>query len=319
MAVSLETLDYMIALFGQNDYHIRLIEDELHVKATIRDNALHLSGLPEDCALAEKIILHLIKLLESGETLDPGKLRYIISLGRSDQLNKVKQYLNDTVAFTHKGRKIICKTAGQSAYVQAIRENSLVFGVGPAGTGKTYLATALAAVALRNKEVERIILARPAVEAGERLGFLPGDMAQKVDPYLRPLYDAIFDIIGAEAYQRLLERGCIEVAPLAFMRGRTLSNAFIILDEAQNTTGEQMKMFLTRLGQNSRCVVNGDLTQVDLPLIKTSGLSTALQVVNGLEDVAIVQMTKEDVVRSDLVQKIVSAYERFQQGGQSHD
>jgi len=220
--------------------------------------------------------------------------------------------LQDVVAITHRGRRIRCKTLGQKEYVSAVREGELTLAVGPAGTGKTYLAMALAVVALKNKEVERIVLTRPAVEAGERLGFLPGDMTQKVDPYLRPLYDALYEIMGVESYQRLLERGTLEVAPLAFMRGRTLSDAFIILDEAQNTTPEQMKMFLTRLGAGSRCIVTGDLSQIDLPKGKKSGLMEAVQVLRGVEGIRIVELTAKDVVRHELVQKIVRAYEAFE-------
>ena len=220
------------------------------------------------------------------------------------------------VAITHRGKQIRCKTLGQQQYVQSIREHDLTFAVGPAGTGKTYLAMALAVVALKNKEIERIVLTRPAVEAGEKLGFLPGDMTQKVDPYLRPLYDALYDFMGVDSYQKLVERGVVEVAPLAYMRGRTLSDSFIILDEAQNTTSEQMKMFLTRLGFNSKVVVTGDVTQTDLPVGKRSGLAEALEVLRDIPEIGIVRLTSKDVVRHELVQRIVDAYEAYTTGKQ---
>ncbi len=252
-------------------------------------------------------------MMHHGEAVDLSRIRYAVALAREGRLDEMEEMLADVVAITHRGRRIQCKTLGQKEYVNAVRSGELTLAVGPAGTGKTYLAMAMAVVALKNKEVERIVLTRPAVEAGERLGFLPGDMTQKVDPYLRPLYDALYEIMGVESYQRLLERGTLEVAPLAFMRGRTLSDAFIILDEAQNTTPEQMKMFLTRLGAGARCIVTGDLSQVDLPKGKKSGLAEAVEVLRGVEGIHIVELTARDVVRHELVQKIVRAYEAFEE------
>ena len=255
----------------------------------------------------------LLALLSRGENIDALRIRYAIQLareGRIDQLDELGGA--DVIAFTHRGRPIRCKTLGQRTYVDAVRHHALTLAVGPAGTGKTYLAMCLAVVALKNKEIERIVLTRPAVEAGEKLGFLPGDMSQKVDPYLRPLYDALYELMGTDAYQKLAERGAVEVAPLAFMRGRTLNDAFIILDEAQNATTEQMKMFLTRLGANSRCVVTGDISQTDLPKDKMSGLSQAMEVLKDVSGVAVVELTAQDVVRHELVQRIVRAYEQYE-------
>ena len=235
-----------------------------------------------------------------------------VALAREGRLEEISEILGDVVAITHRGKRIQCKTLGQKEYVAAVRKNELTLAIGPAGTGKTYLAMALAVVAMRNKEVERIVLTRPAVEAGEKLGFLPGDMTQKVDPYLRPLYDALYEMMGVESYQRMVERGTLEIAPLAFMRGRTLNDAFIILDEAQNTTTEQMKMFLTRLGAGSRCIVTGDISQIDLPRGKKSGLTEAMEVLKDIPGISIVNLTNKDVVRHELVQKIVRAYEAWE-------
>lgn len=312
MSVPLEAFDTCIALFGLHDRNIQLIEDDLQVAVHLRNNALHVSGEEENTRIAERVILEMLQQLHAGESLDEARIRYLISLARQDRLEHLEDLIGEAVAFTHRGRKIVCKTEGQLAYVQAMRKNMLTLAVGPAGTGKTYLAIAMAAVAVRSKEVERIILTRPAVEAGEKLGFLPGDMTQKVDPYLRPLYDALYDIMGVETYQRMAERGNIEVAPLAFMRGRTLNDAFIILDEAQNTTPEQMKMFLTRMGRNARSVVTGDPSQIDLPNARRSGLLIAMDVMQSVEGVSIVRLTRSDVVRNDLVQRIVSAYEDYE-------
>ncbi len=312
MSVPLEAFDTCVALFGLNDRNIQLIEDDLQVAVHLRNNALHVSGDMENTRIAERVILEMLQQLHAGEHLDEARVRYLITLARQDRLERLEELTGDAVAFTHRGRKIVCKTEGQQAYVQAMRKSQLTLAVGPAGTGKTYLAIAMAAVAFRSKEIERIILTRPAVEAGEKLGFLPGDMTQKVDPYLRPLYDALYDIMGPETYQRMSERGQIEVAPLAFMRGRTLNDAFIILDEAQNTTPEQMKMFLTRMGRNARSVVTGDPSQIDLPNARRSGLLIALDVLQAVEGVSIVRLTRSDVVRNDLVQRIVSAYEEHE-------
>ena len=301
-----------MTLFGMNDRNMAVLEQELSVTAQMRDRELKIEGSDEDRALAEQVIAKLIDMLRRGDVIDPSRIRYAIALAREGGLDEIEEILQDVVAITHRGRRIQCRTLGQKEYVNAVRSGELTLAVGPAGTGKTYLAMALAVVALKNKEVERIVLTRPAVEAGERLGFLPGDMTQKVDPYLRPLYDALYEIMGVESYQRLLERGTLEVAPLAFMRGRTLSDAFIILDEAQNTTPEQMKMFLTRLGAGSRCIVTGDISQIDLQKGKKSGLVEAMEVLRGVEGVHIVELTAKDVVRHELVQKIVRAYEAFE-------
>ncbi len=312
MSMPLDTFDSCVALFGLNDRNIRTLEEELVVNVYLRDGELQIIGENENIKTAEQVIAEMLRIIELGEHLDAGKIRYLIQMARQGTLAQARDSAGEVVAYTYKGQKIKCKTPGQSSYVQAIRNHGLTLSVGPAGTGKTYLAVAMAAVALRNKEVERLILTRPAVEAGEKLGFLPGDMAQKVDPYLRPLYDALFEILGLEAYQRYMERGAIEVAPLAFMRGRTLNDAFIILDEAQNATPEQMKMFLTRMGRNARVVVNGDPSQIDLPYAKRSGLLVALDVLKDVEGIQIVRLNRDDVVRNDLVQRIVNAYENYE-------
>lgn len=316
MLLSLENIDSYQKLFGLNDRNMSLLEQELCVTAALRGQELQLRGDAENVAVAEKVVSRLISLLDRGESVDPMRIRYVISMVRDgkdallDQLGG-----SDVIAYTYRGRPIRSKTLGQRAYVEAVRQHELTLAIGPAGTGKTYLAMALAVLALKAKEVERIILTRPAVEAGEKLGFLPGDMTQKVDPYLRPLYDALHELMGAEAYQRLLERGTVEVAPLAFMRGRTLNDAFIILDEAQNATGEQMKMFLTRLGANSRCIVTGDVSQTDLPRDRKSGLVEAVTVLRNVQGVAIVELTARDVVRHELVQRIVQAYDEYEKHG----
>ena len=299
-----------------NDRNMAVLEQELSVVSALRGQELQFRGDAENVAAAETAVARLIMLLQHGETVDPMRIRYVVSLvreGKSDLLDQLSG--SDVIAITHRGRPIRSKTLGQRAYVEAVRKHELTLAVGPAGTGKTYLAMAMAVVALKAKEVERIVLTRPAVEAGEKLGFLPGDMTQKVDPYLRPLYDALHELMGADSYQRLAERGTVEVAPLAFMRGRTLSDAFIILDEAQNATSEQMKMFLTRLGANSRCIVTGDVSQTDLPRDKKSGLVEAVNVLRNVEGVAIVELTARDVVRHELVQRIVQAYEKYEKNG----
>ena len=309
------TLDHMetyVTLFGLNDRNAAVLEQELNVSLALRGQELKITGTEQDRLLAEQVINKLIDMLRRGETIDASRIRYAVALAREGRLDEIEELLADVVAITHRGRRIQCKTLGQREYVSAVRESELTLAVGPAGTGKTYLAMAMAVVALKNKEVERIVLTRPAVEAGEKLGFLPGDMTQKVDPYLRPLYDALYEIMGLESYQRLTERGTLEVAPLAFMRGRTLSDAFIILDEAQNTTPEQMKMFLTRLGAGSRCIVTGDVSQIDLQKSKKSGLIEAMEVLRDVEGVRIVELTAQDVMRHELVQKIVRAYEVYE-------
>lgn len=316
MLLSLENIDAYQKLFGMNDRNMAVLEQELSVVSALRGQELQFRGDAENVAAAETAVARLITLLQHGETVDPMRIRYVVSLvreGKSDLLDQLSG--SDVIAITHRGRPIRSKTLGQRAYVEAVRKHELTLAVGPAGTGKTYLAMAMAVVALKAKEVERIVLTRPAVEAGEKLGFLPGDMTQKVDPYLRPLYDALHELMGADSYQRLAERGTVEVAPLAFMRGRTLSDAFIILDEAQNATSEQMKMFLTRLGANSRCIVTGDVSQTDLPKDKKSGLVEAVNVLRNVEGVAIVELTARDVVRHELVQHIVQAYEKYEKNG----
>lgn len=312
MLLTLENMEYYLSLFGMNDRNMAALEQELDVAVSLRGQELIIQGQGENVALAEQVIGKLIEILRRGEAIDGSRIRYAVALAREGRLDQMEEILGDVVAITHRGRRIQCKTLGQREYVAAVRANELTLAVGPAGTGKTYLAMAMAVVAMRNKEVERIVLTRPAVEAGEKLGFLPGDMTQKVDPYLRPLYDALYEIMGVESYQRMIERGTLEVAPLAFMRGRTLSDAFIILDEAQNTTPEQMKMFLTRLGAGSRCIVTGDASQIDLPRGKRSGLMEAMEVLQGVEGVRIVELTARDVVRHELVQKIVRAYEAYE-------
>lgn len=297
-------------IFGTSDENMRVLMNETHTSIRLHEGQLIINGQDTDVQVAKAVIEHMIKRLRRRESVDAQSIRYAVELAQNGEMDSMEEAISDVVAVTHKGKQIRAKTMGQHAYVKAIQKNRLTFGVGPAGTGKTYLAMAMAVMALKNREVERIVLTRPAVEAGEKLGFLPGDLSQKVDPYLRPLYDALYDMMGPDSYQRLLERGAIEVAPLAYMRGRTLSDSFIILDEAQNTTSEQMKMFLTRMGFGSRVVVNGDLTQVDLPRGKMSGLAEAIYVLDGLHDIAINKLSHRDVVRHELVQTIVNAYER---------
>ncbi len=307
--VSIERMEQAINLFGLFDENIRLIERELEVSVVNRDSSLKISGDGEAVMHAVKAVEGLLTLSAKGEPITEQNVRYIIELVRTGNEGRIAQLAGDVVCVTAKGKPIKPKTLGQKQYVEAIKENTITLGVGPAGTGKTYLAVAAAVAAFRAKEVNRIILTRPAVEAGERLGFLPGDLQSKVDPYLRPLYDALFDMLGAETYQKYLERGNIEVAPLAYMRGRTLDDSFIILDEAQNTSREQMKMFLTRLGFGSRIVITGDITQIDLPADKVSGLKEAMRVLKGGADIAICRLGEADVVRHVIVQRIIKAYE----------
>lgn len=314
-------MDAYLSIFGANGRNLPMIERELSVSLTVRGSDLLIAGAEEDARMAAQVVDKLMELNARHAQIDRTTLRYALSLVREDKLDRLDDIAFEVVAITHKGRSVRCKTLGQYEYVKAIRSHELTFAVGPAGTGKTYLAMALAVVALRNKEVERIVLTRPAVEAGEKLGFLPGDLSQKVDPYLRPLYDALYDMMGAESYQRLQERGVLEVAPLAYMRGRTLSDSFIILDEAQNTTPEQMKMFLTRFGAGSRVVVTGDATQTDLPMGKQSGLLQAMEVLKDIPEIAIVRLGRSDVVRHDLVQTVVKAYESYERlrKGEGHE
>ena len=261
-------------------------------------------------ALGMDVLGGLLDIIRSGESIDKSRIVYCIELAREGRAKDIGSLMSGVVAITARGKQIKCKTLGQKQYVDAAKKNTVVFGVGPAGTGKTYLAVCLAVAALKSKQVEKIILTRPAVEAGEKLGFLPGDLQNKVDPYLRPLYDALQELLGLENYAKYMERGVIEIAPLAYMRGRTLSNAFIILDEAQNTTKEQMKMFLTRMGEGSRMMITGDLTQIDLPEGKRSGLSHAVKILKNVEDIAVCRLTDKDVVRHALVMQIIRAYER---------
>ena len=297
-------------LFGAGDENMRLLEQLMEVRISLRGGEIVVEGESERAVDgAQAVIRKLMALLMRGERVDTALVRVAVGLCEMGELDTLDTLFQDVVATTFRGRPIRCKTIGQREYVRAIRRHTLTFGIGPAGTGKTYLAMAMAVAALKSKDVERIVLTRPAVEAGEKLGFLPGDLNQKVDPYLRPLYDAMFEMLGAETCQRMQERGVIEVAPLAYMRGRTLSDAFIILDEAQNTTQEQMKMFLTRMGFRSKIVVTGDPSQIDLPRGKRSGLVEAVQVLDGVPDIAIQRLTHEDVVRHELVQAIVRAYD----------
>lgn len=308
--LSIDRMENAVSLFGSFDENIRLIESEFSVTVLNRGSDLKISGEAENVAKATTAIERLLALINKGEALSDQNVRYVISLVKDDEEDKLMSLSGDCVCITSKGKPVKPKTLGQKKYVEAIRKNTIVLGAGPAGTGKTYLAVAMAVTAFRAKEVNRIILTRPAVEAGEKLGFLPGDLQQKVDPYLRPLYDALFDMLGAEAFARYQERGSIEVAPLAYMRGRTLDDSFIILDEAQNTTREQMKMFLTRLGFNSKMVVTGDVTQIDLPDGKRSGLTDAMRILRNVPDISINTFTEKDVVRHKLVQDIIKAYEK---------
>ena len=293
------------------DENIRMIEREYAVSIVSRGSDLKIIGDEEGVFAAQRAINSLLNLIAKGEALTDQNVRYVLSLVNEGNEDKLSAMTNDSICITAKGRPVKPKTLGQKKYTQAIDEHTITFGVGPAGTGKTYLAVAMAVTAFRAKEVNRIILTRPAVEAGEKLGFLPGDLQSKVDPYLRPLYDALFDMLGAENFQNYQERGAIEVAPLAYMRGRTLDDSFIILDEAQNTTPEQMKMFLTRLGFRSKMVVTGDITQIDLPDGKKSGLKTVLNILKDVDDIEIVRFSQKDVVRHKLVQDIIKAYERY--------
>ena len=311
--ISLERLEETISVFGSFDENIRLIEHELGVTVVSRDSQLKVAGEdPEGVMLAVRAIENLMQLAAKGETINEQNVRYIIQLVREGKESQIVSLAADVLCITAKGKPIKAKTLGQKKYVEAIRDNVVTLGIGPAGTGKTYLAVAAAVAAFRAKEINRIILTRPAVEAGERLGFLPGDLQSKVDPYLRPLYDALFEMLGPETYQKYLERGNIEVAPLAYMRGRTLDDSFIILDEAQNTSREQMKMFLTRLGFGSKIVITGDVTQIDLPDGKASGLREAMRVLRDVEGIGICELTNADVVRHVMVQRIVEAYERYE-------
>ena len=310
--VNVERVEDLIAVFGSFDENIRRIEDALGVNIVNRGNELKIVGDAEAVDKAARTLEGLLTIAARGEVIDEQRVRYLLTLVQEGNDDQVTRIAKDVVCISAKGKPIKAKTVGQQNYMKAIQKNTITIGVGPAGTGKTYLAVAAAVAAFRERQVNRIILTRPAVEAGERLGFLPGDLQNKVDPYLRPLYDALFDMLGAETYQKYLERGNIEVAPLAYMRGRTLDDSFIILDEAQNTSREQMKMFLTRLGFGSKIVITGDTTQIDLPDGKLSGLKEAMRVLRNVEGIGICELTNADVVRHVMVQRIVEAYEKYE-------
>ena len=314
--IEVESMEQLVALFGSFDENAAIIQDETGARLSTRDMCACIEGDDENVALAATVVEKLMNVILKGESIDRSRIRYAVDLAREGNAELIEDISRDVVAFTHKGRQIKTKTLGQRQYIRAIKQNTVTFGIGPAGTGKTYLAVAMAVLALKNKEVSRIILTRPAVEAGEKLGFLPGDLQNKVDPYLRPLNDALNDFLGFENYKALTEKGVIEVAPLAYMRGRTLNEAFIILDEAQNCTIEQMKMFLTRFGEGSKVVVTGDVTQIDLPQDRVSGLVHASRVLRDVSDLDIVYLTAKDVVRHEMVQKIILAYERAQKSQQ---
>lgn len=312
--ISIDRMESAMSLFGSFDENIKWIEAEYHVSIVSRGSELKITGDTEQVSRASKVIQGLLTLINRGESLNEQNVRYVIGLVNEGSEDKIASLGADCICITSKGKPVKPKTLGQKKYVEAIRDHIVTLGVGPAGTGKTYLAVAMAVNAFRERKVNRIILTRPAVEAGEKLGFLPGDLQSKVDPYLRPLYDALFDMLGAETYQKYVERGNIEVAPLAYMRGRTLDDSFIILDEAQNTTGEQMKMFLTRLGFRSQMVITGDVTQIDLPDGQKSGLVHALRVLKNVEGIEQVRFDGRDVVRNPLVQKIIKAYDEYEEG-----
>ncbi|MCI9575663.1 MAG: phosphate starvation-inducible protein PhoH [Clostridiales bacterium] len=308
--INIDRMEHALALFGSFDENIKLIEQEYQVRVIGRGAEIKVSGEPEQVARAVRAIQSMLSLINHGEALSEQNVRYCISMVNEGREEKIETLAGNCICITAKGKPVKPKTLGQKHYCNAIKKNTVTIGVGPAGTGKTYLAVAMAVTAFRAGQVNRIILTRPAVEAGEKLGFLPGDLQQKVDPYLRPLYDALFDMLGAETYQRYLERGNIEVAPLAYMRGRTLDDSFIILDEAQNTTPEQMKMFLTRLGFNSKMVITGDITQIDLPDGRRSGLKDVVRILKDIDDIAQIRFQETDVVRHRLVQSIIKAYEK---------
>ncbi len=303
-------LDTLQKLLGTFDENLNIVARELNVLPQVEGTRVRIAGEEADASAAQRVLEGMLRLIRAGEAVDKSRIAYCIELAREGGLDGIEEVMGNVVAFTSRGKPVKCKTLGQKKYVDSIKKNTVVFGVGPAGTGKTYLAVCLAVSAFKGKQVEKIVLTRPAVEAGEKLGFLPGDLQTKVDPYLRPLYDALQEMFGAENYAKLMEKGVIEVAPLAYMRGRTLNNAFIILDEAQNTTCEQMKMFLTRMGEGSKVVVTGDVTQIDLPAGKRSGLKHAISVLKNIEGIDIVTLTAKDVVRHPLVMAIVRAYER---------
>ena len=309
--MQIEQIEHVLVLFGNADQNIKIIEEHFGVNIVCRGTEVKITGESEAVSKAQRTIDTLLAMIQKDGNLSEQNIRYVMTLVEQGSEQSMVQMNNSCIAVTVKGKPIKPKTLGQKKYIDAIENNTITFGIGPAGTGKTYLAVAMAVRAFRDEQVSRIILTRPAVEAGEKLGFLPGDLQDKVDPYLRPLYDAMFDMMGPENFQRNMEKGCIEVAPLAYMRGRTLDDSFIILDEAQNTTPEQMKMFLTRLGFNSKAIVTGDVTQIDLPNAGRSGLIEAVKVLKNIDDIAIMKLTEKDVVRHKLVQDIITAYERY--------
>jgi phosphate starvation-inducible PhoH-like protein len=310
--VDIDNIDVLAFLFGNKDVNMKWIEQEFDVRVLTRGGNISILGSdPERVEAVEKLLNKLLEILHSGHSLALTDVKYLASLAKEGEQEKITNLYDDIVCHTHRGKVIKPKTIGQKLYLEAIKSNDIVFGIGPAGTGKTYLAMAMAVAAFKEKQVNRIILTRPAVEAGEKLGFLPGDLQDKVDPYLRPLYDALYDILGVETFQRLMEKNLIEVAPLAYMRGRTLDDCFIILDEAQNTTSEQMKMFLTRLGFGSKAVVTGDLTQVDLPKGSNSGLEEVQGILKGVQGVEFIYLSHRDVVRHEVVKRIIEAYENY--------
>ena len=310
-SIQFDDIQKIIDVFGQFDKNVNIIQRELDVNIVNRGDTIKISGDEKNVETAIKVIKSLMDILSTEPELTEQMVNYTISMTKNG-VDQTSLYNGDVICITSKGRPIKSKTLGQKQYIESIRKNTITFGIGPAGTGKTYLAVAMAVKAFKNKEVSRIILTRPAVEAGEKLGFLPGDLQNKVDPYLRPLYDALYDMFGFETYQKHFEKGAIEIAPLAYMRGRTLDDSFIILDEAQNTTPEQMKMFLTRIGMNSRAIVTGDITQIDLPDGKKSGLKDAERILKNIDDIGICHLTEKDVVRHALVQKIIKAYEKYE-------
>ncbi|KKC29996.1 PhoH family protein [Caldanaerobacter subterraneus KAk] len=319
LAINIDNVEETANLFGNFDENIKLIEKGLDVKIVVRGGTIKITGEEKNVDSANKLFTKLMDMIKKGDVITTQNVLYTMNLIDEGEEEKLKELMSDIVCITARGKQIRCKTYGQLRYVEAIRKNQIVFGIGPAGTGKTYLAMAMAITALKNKEVGRIILTRPAVEAGEKLGFLPGDLQEKVDPYLRPLYDALYDILGAEVFQKYMEKGLIEVAPLAYMRGRTLDDSFIILDEAQNTTPEQMKMFLTRIGFGSKAVITGDVTQIDLPRGKKSGLKEVMEILRGIEGIEFVMLSEQDVIRHPLVAKIIKAYEEYEKRKEESD
>ncbi len=309
--VTIDSVNNMVFLFGNRDINVKYIEEEFNVKVITREGEIAILGEEKDVESVQQLFNQMLEVLRAGNSLTTNEVKYFVKLAKSGEGEKFNDLYDDIICYTHRGKPIKPKTVGQKLYALAMRQNDIVFGIGPAGTGKTYLAMAMAVTAFKEKEVNRIILTRPAVEAGEKLGFLPGDLQDKVDPYLRPLYDALYDILGVDAFRRYMEKGLIEVAPLAYMRGRTLDDSFVILDEAQNTTSEQMKMFLTRLGFGSKAVVTGDLTQIDLPKGVYSGLEQVREVLKDVKGIQFIYLDDKDVVRHEVVQRIIKAYEKF--------